>query len=202
MPHSTSWRSILKLSIYTWVFQVAAFPQFFLLKPCIHLSSPLLIRATCPALLILLAFITRIIFSEEDRSLNSPLCSFLHSTFTSSLLDPNILPSTLFSNTLSLRSSLNVSYQVSHPYKTTDKIIFLYILIFIFLDSKLEDKTYCTKWLETFPEFNVLLNFSRIEFWFGFFPNIWTIPPFQRNYYHSLYCDFFLHSDLETWPCA
>jgi hypothetical protein len=36
----------------------------------------------------------------------------------------------LFSNTLILRSSLNVSNQVSHPYKTTGKIIDLYILIF------------------------------------------------------------------------
>jgi hypothetical protein len=35
--------------------------------------------------------------------------------------------------------------QVSHPYKTTDKIIVLYILIFIFLDSKLEDTSCCTE---------------------------------------------------------
>jgi hypothetical protein len=53
---------------------------------------------------------------------------------------PCILFSTLFSNTLRLHSSLNVSYQVSHPYKTTGIIIVLYILIFIFLDRKLEDK--------------------------------------------------------------
>jgi hypothetical protein len=36
-----------------------------------------------------------------------------------SLLGPNILHNTLFSNTLSLRSSLSVSDQVSHPYKTS-----------------------------------------------------------------------------------
>jgi hypothetical protein len=63
------------------------------------------------------------IFGEEYRSLNSSLCSFLHYPVTSSHLGPNILLSTLFSNTLSLRSSLNVSNQVSHPYKTTGKII-------------------------------------------------------------------------------
>jgi len=49
------------------------------------------------------------------------------------LLGPNTLLNTLFSNTLSLRFSLNVSNQVSHPYKTTGKIIVLYILIFTFL---------------------------------------------------------------------
>jgi hypothetical protein len=30
--------------------------------------------------------------------------------------------------------------QVSYPYKTTEKTIVAYILILIFLDSKLEDK--------------------------------------------------------------
>ena len=73
----------------------------------------------------------------EYRSLSSSFCRFLHSPVTSSLLGPNILLSTLFSNTLSLRSSLNVSDEVSHPYKTTDKIIFPYILIFVFLESNL-----------------------------------------------------------------
>jgi hypothetical protein len=51
------------------------------------------------------------------------------SSVTSSLLGPNILLSTLFSNTLSVCSSFNVRDQVSHPYRTTGKIIVLYILI-------------------------------------------------------------------------
>ena len=65
---------------------------------------------------------------REYRSLSSSLCSFLHSPVTSSPLGPNILLSTLFSNTLTLRSSLNVSDQVLHPFKTTGNIIVLYIL--------------------------------------------------------------------------
>jgi hypothetical protein len=55
-------------------------------------------------------------------------------------LGPNILLTTLFSKTLSLRSSRNVSDQVSHPFKTPDKIIVLCIVIFIFLDIKLKGK--------------------------------------------------------------
>jgi hypothetical protein len=74
--------------------------------------------------------ITWIISGEQYRSLSYSLCSFIHSPFTSSLARPNILLSTLFSNTFSLRSSLSVSDQVLPPYKTTGKIIVLYILIF------------------------------------------------------------------------
>jgi len=80
---------------------------------CTSLLSP--IRATCPARFILLEFIIRTILGEEYRSLSSLLDSFFHSPVTSSLLGPNILLNILFSNTLGLRSSLNVSDQVSRP---------------------------------------------------------------------------------------
>ena len=80
------------------------------------------------------------------RSLSSSLYSFLHSPVTSSLLGPNILLKTLFSNIISLRSSLNVSDHVSHPYKKKGKITFPCILIFMLLDSKLEGKIFCTQW--------------------------------------------------------
>ena len=85
------------------------------------------ICATCLAHLILLYFIIRTILGEECRSLSSSLCSFLHSPVTSSLVGPDILQHPI----LSLRSSLNVSEQVSHPYKRAGKIVntMLHILI-------------------------------------------------------------------------
>jgi hypothetical protein len=36
--------------------------------------------------------------------------------------------------------------QVSHPYKTTGKTTVQYTLIFVFLDSSLEDKRFCNDW--------------------------------------------------------
>ena len=65
-------------------------------------TSPFPIRATCPAQLFLLDLITQTIFGEQYISLSSLLCSFLHSPVTSSLLGPNILLCTLFSNTLTV----------------------------------------------------------------------------------------------------
>ena len=72
-------------------------------------SSP--IRATCPAHLILLDFITRTMLGEDYRSFSSSLCTLLHSPVASSLLGPNILLNTIFSNTLfPLRSYIVTQY--------------------------------------------------------------------------------------------
>jgi hypothetical protein len=46
----------------------------------------------------------------------------------------------------SLHSALNMSNQASHPYRRTGKIMVLYILIVVFLGSKVEDKRFCTEW--------------------------------------------------------
>jgi hypothetical protein len=82
-------------------------------------------RATCRAHLILLYLITQ---QYWVRSLSSSLCNCLHSPVTSSLLGPDIPLNIIHLNSLSLRSSLNVSDRISHPYKrihATNGIIWL-----------------------------------------------------------------------------
>jgi hypothetical protein len=126
-PHPTSWRSILILSSHLNLgLPSGLFPSGFPIKT-LYTPLPSPVRATCSAHLIILYLITRTIFGEQYRSLSSSLCSFPHAPITSSMLYPNSPLYTLFSNTLSLRSSLNVSDQVSRPNKTTGKIKVLYI---------------------------------------------------------------------------
>jgi hypothetical protein len=68
------------------------------------------------------------------------IVQLLHSPVTSFLFGANILLRTLFS--LNLCSSLNVTDQLSHPYKTNGRIMVLYILTFTFLHSRQEDKRF------------------------------------------------------------
>ena len=60
---------------------------------------------------------------------SSSLWSLLHLTF-SPLLAPNIHLRILFSNTLSLRSSLNVRDHASQPCSTTGNIVLYYLVLF------------------------------------------------------------------------
>ena len=98
--HPTSWRSILivfsllRLGLPSGFF-CSGFPT-----ETLYTSLLSLVSATCHANLFLIDFITRTILCEEYRSLRSSLCSFLQSLVTLSLLGPNVLLKTLFSNSL------------------------------------------------------------------------------------------------------
>jgi len=83
--------SLYYLPMYAWVFQVVSFSQVNTPKIYIHLSFPPCTAPTFP-----LDFVTKIVFGEKYRSLRSSLRTFLHSCFTSSLLCPDILYSTVF----------------------------------------------------------------------------------------------------------
>ena len=90
-------------------------------------------------------FLTRKILGEHYCSL-----SYFFLVFSTPLSPrqslPQIFSSTShFSNTSSLRYSLNMSNQVSNPYETTDKISFLRVLTFNFLCSPLQNKRFCNK---------------------------------------------------------
>jgi hypothetical protein len=62
-----------------------------------------------------------ILLGEQYKLWSFSLCIFFFQPpVTSSLFGPNILFSTLFSNTLSLCSSVKVRDQVSHSYRNTE----------------------------------------------------------------------------------
>jgi hypothetical protein len=76
---------------------------------------------------ILLDLIILILLGEEYKLCSSSLCNFLHSPATSFLLGPHILLNTLFSNTFSPYSSLNIRYQVLQYIKGQPKLYFFFI---------------------------------------------------------------------------
>src|SRR5215469_12623231 len=115
---------------------MVSFPRVSPLEPCTHLYPPPYAPHAPPISLFSILPPAQY-WVRSKRSLSSSLYNFLHSPVTSSLLGPNTLLNTIFSNTLSLRSSLNISDKVSHPYRTTGKIIVLYVYLLKFLDSKL-----------------------------------------------------------------
>jgi hypothetical protein len=107
------------------VFIVVSFFMYFPPISYMHSSAPPFVLHALPISLSLTSPFK--LYLEKSTSYEVP-----HYAVFSNLL--SLLLNTLFSNTLSLCSSHNVSDQVSRPYRTTGKIIDFSILIFTFLN--------------------------------------------------------------------
>ena len=154
---------------------MVSFPQVSPRRPCICISSPPYALHALPISqfyhpnnvgwgvqiikLLIMWYSPLPCYLIPLRPKYSPLQPFLkhpQSTWTKSSCCVLILY--IIKWTLSLHFSLNASDLVSHPYKTTDRIIVLYTLIFTFLDSNLEDKI--LHWMiASIPWFQSALNF-------------------------------------------
>jgi len=108
------------------------FPSWFFLSNYHQIPVRSSVPHTCPLPRhLMLDVLTLMIFGESHK--------FLQSNFTSSLLGLTTSFSTQFPHTLSLCSSRYIRDHVSHPYKTTCKIMVLLALVFLFLGGRWDD---------------------------------------------------------------
>jgi len=112
-PHTVSLRSTLTLFSYLPLrLPSGLFQSCFPIKIS-HAFLTYPMRATCFIHLNFFDLITLKVSGEEQKFWKSWLCSLIHPPAPSSLLGPNILLSTLFSNNLNFPSSCNVMCHVT-----------------------------------------------------------------------------------------
>jgi hypothetical protein len=153
---------------------------------------PITYKRTLSAHLLLLDLIILIILGEEQKARSSSLCNFLHPPVTPC----SKYPPPLFSYIFSLCSSLNIGGHVSHPNRTTGKIIVLYILIFKFFWQQMRRQNVLDRMVASITKIKFPLE-SNFDLLLSS-PNIWTVTHFQTICLLCLYPNFDLHSGSQT----
>jgi cellulose synthase/poly-beta-1,6-N-acetylglucosamine synthase-like glycosyltransferase len=160
IPHPISLRSVLILTRHRWLgLLLDVFFLAFPPKSYMDSSTPRSCYMPCPSHP-----------PCRDHSKSTSYEAPHYAVFSSLLLfHPSwtqIFSSAPCSQTPSNYVLLLMSEIKFHTLKTTGKIIVLCILKFTFLDSRREDKWCWTKWWQTLREFNLLLIFWWIKYWF------------------------------------
>jgi hypothetical protein len=126
------------------------------------------IHSALPVRLIICDLIIQTMFEEEQKLQSSPIGYFLNFPDDFSPLGQNIFLTTLLSNFRSLCSSLNtIGYTTFHTDKNRQNYSHvLYLSIFMFLHNEYEDKSLWRTWSQEFPELNLLVRPSYIQFWY------------------------------------
>jgi len=138
-PHPTSWRSIVILSTHLHLgLPSGLLPSGFPTNALYTQSPQPYAPHAQPVSIISILSPAQYWVKTTDHL--APRCAISSIPRYLSLIGRNILLKTMFSTTLSFLYSLKVNNEVKYPYKTTGKIIILYILIFKFFDSILEDE--------------------------------------------------------------
>ena len=113
-------------------------------KPCMHLSCLQYVPHAPPISFFLFDHQNNVLWGLEIIKLLAMQSLWLYCYLVP--LRPKCLPQYPILEHPQPMLSLSVTDRVSHPYKTTGRIVVLNILIIIFLDIKLEGKRFCTIW--------------------------------------------------------